>query len=146
MSVIKTIKRAGALALLWAVAPAGAATAATLNLTVPTHDVKHGQSFSISASGSFKRAELKGKAFLMLAFQYDSRTCQPTAQAEFGRHDTYFFFHKTIASSPFTRSSSWTAGSPGARRICAYLYPKSVTPADKLAPLVRTSGFFRVVK
>lgn len=145
MFTLKTIKRAAVVALVSASAPASAASAATLSLTVPAHNVARHQVFSISASGTFKRSELEGKAFLAVGFQYDTRTCLPTVQAEFNRKDIYFFFHKTIAASPFTRTWSWSAGSRGPRRICAYLYRKPVTPADRIAPLARASGFFRVL-
>jgi hypothetical protein len=126
-------------------ATAAGAAAATLAVAVPPHEVKSGTNFSVRLSGSYRKSELTGKAFLVAAFQYDRRPCRATAQAEHKLSDTSFFFYRTLASSPFEKTASFTAGASGARRICAYLYGKRLRPEDRGTPLVAATGFFRVV-
>jgi hypothetical protein len=137
--------RTVAATLLATGATAVGAAAATLSVAVPSHAVKSRTDFSVRLSGSYTKSELTGKAFLVAAFQYDRLPCRATAQAEFKLSDTSFFFFRTLGSSPFAKTASFTAGAPGARRICAYLYGRRLLPQDKGTPLVAATGFFRVV-
>jgi hypothetical protein len=139
-------RRGTLLALLFAAVPASAATAATLHVSVPTHPVKKGHDFAIKLTGSYLPSELQGTAYMVAAFQYDRRPCASTGAQEFKRRDTSFFFFKTVPHSPFTRSFHYSAGAPGPRRICAYLYPKPVSPTDNVTPIARAGGLFRVIK
>jgi len=138
--------RGAGLALLCTGATATAASAASLSVGVPAHSVRQHHTFVIKLSGSYRASELQGKAFLVAAFQYDSKPCKATGAAEAGRSDASFFFSKKISPSPFVRRFGYTAGQPGPRRVCAYLYPKVVSPKDTTTPIATASGLFHVVK
>jgi len=138
--------RGACLALLCTGVSAGAASAASLSVGVPRHRVRQHHTFVIKLSGSYRASELQGKAFLVAAFQYDSRHCKATGAAEAGRGDASFFFSKQVGPSPFARRFAYTAGRPGPRRVCAYLYPKVVSQQDTATPIATASGLFRVVK
>jgi len=51
-----------------------------------------------------------------------------------------------LPHGPFVRRFGYTAGQPGPRRVCAYLYPKVVSPNDTTTPIATASGLFHVVK
>ncbi|MEA2161190.1 MAG: hypothetical protein QOD66_3570 [Solirubrobacteraceae bacterium] len=138
--------RGAGLALLCTAATATAASGASLSVSVPAHSVRQHHTFLIKLSGSYRAAELKGKAYLVAAFQYDTKPCKATGAAEAGRSDASFFFSKVVSPSPFVRRFGFTAGQPGPRRVCAYLYPKVVSPMDTTVPIARATGLFRVVK
>ncbi|MGI8863435.1 MAG: hypothetical protein ACR2JH_03390 [Solirubrobacteraceae bacterium] len=137
---------AAGLALLCSGATATAASAASLSVRVPSHSVRQHHAFQIKLSGSYRAAELQGKAYLVAAFQYDTTPCKATGAAEAGRTDASFFFSKVVSPSPFVRRFAFTAGRPGPRRVCAYLYPRVVSPMDTTGPIARASGLFRVIR
>jgi hypothetical protein len=140
------LARGAGLALLCSGATATAASAASLTVRVPSHSVRRHHTFEIKVSGSYRAAELTGRAYLVAAFQYDTKPCKATGAAEAGLSDASFFFSKTVSPSPFVRRFGFSAGKPGPRRICAYLYPKVVAPKDTAVPIATASGLFRVVK
>jgi hypothetical protein len=146
MSVLTSIKRGTALALLCMGGTAAAASAASLTVSVPSQPVKNKHHYVVTLSGHYKASELKGQAYLVAAFQYDHKPCKSTAAAEFKLKNTYFFFHKAVSPSPFVRNEGFKALATGPRRVCAYLYPQSVGPNDTVTPIARASGFLRVVK
>jgi hypothetical protein len=110
------------------------------------HSVRRHHTFEIKVSGAYQAAELTGKAYLVAAFQYDTKPCKATGAEEDALSDASFFFSKTVSPSPFVRHFGFTAGKPGPRRICAYLYPKVVTPKDTAVPIATASGLFHVVR
>lgn len=131
-----------ALVAVAAIAPS--VSAATLRVRVPTRTVAPADTFTITLSGRYQQSELQGDAYLVSAFQYDSRACQPTGATENALSDSGFFFSGNVPTSPFVRAVTFTAGIPAPRRVCAYLYPTTVTPSDHVDPIATANGFFRV--
>jgi hypothetical protein len=126
---------------------AGASTAAAASLHVSeTPKTAHsGGTYRVTVSGRYRARELTGSAFLLGVIQYDGRPCLKTGKAEAKRTGFTFFLHETLASSPFKVKASFTTGSQkGQRRVCAYLYPRSVSPSDNVKPLAHAGAAFKV--
>ena len=126
-------------------AGASAATAASLYVTETPKTTHSGGTYHVTVSGSYRGRELTGSAFLLGVIQYDGRPCLKTGKAEAKRTGFTFFLHETLASSPFMVRASFTAGTrSGQRKVCAYLYPRSVSPTDNVQPLAHAGAGFTV--
>jgi hypothetical protein len=131
------------------------ASAATLKVSVPAR-VKQNKSYTIRINGSYKASDLTGKAYLIALIQYSSADCKATAQLENSRVKAqllqfYFAPAKSPSSvgifenrSPFRRADKFTARALGARRICAYLYPKLISATAKVQPIATANKKFTV--
>jgi hypothetical protein len=137
-----------ALAIALCAATATGALAAKVTVGVPgtvhTHKV-----FSVTLKGSFHKSELHGKAYLVAFFQYSSSACQATAKAErvLPGVGTTLDFAGSESHSPFSRTDRWKAGLyTGSERVCAYLYPKTVSPLSNVNPIATASKLFHASK
>jgi hypothetical protein len=131
-------------------ATAAGAPAATLKISVPAR-VHHGQSYSIKITGSFKKSEVKGKAYLISVIQFSGKPCRATAQLENQLVAQFYLLSGSQAGifesrSPFTRIDRFTANTVGSRRVCAYLYAKLVHATDKTAPIATADAPYKVIK
>jgi hypothetical protein len=134
--------------MLCAAVAATAASAATLHIKTPGHVLK-GKSYEIELTGTFKKSEVKRRAYLVSAIQYSSKPCAATAQAEANRSVQFYFLPSPSSQkvgifeskSPFTRIDGFTARVLGKRRVCAYLYPKILSsPMDPTLPIARAQS------
>jgi hypothetical protein len=140
-------RRAGAvgLAVICSAATAAAASAATMSASVSPLTIHKGTSFTIKIKGTYKQSELKGTAFLIAFIQYSTAPCKSTATKELAV-TSGAYAHSTVPHSPFTRKDSFTAGVAGKRRVCAYLFPKEVSPGDNTAPIAKATVTYAVTK
>jgi hypothetical protein len=141
---------AGAL-LIGVVAPVGIASAASpaasLKITVPAK-VRPGQHYEIKIAGLYAKSATQGTAYLVAFLQYTATACKPTAGAEndLPSKDWSLDFAGKEPQSPFTRIDRWTTGTlTGTRKVCAYLYPKAVSPSTKLHPIAIAAATYRNV-
>jgi len=137
------------IALMCPAAAAAAASAATLHVSVTPTTLPKKRTYEVKLTGSFAKGETAaGRAFLISAIQFSPKPCLATAQAEYKIRPTQFYFGEAggifESHSPFTQVNDFTAKIVGRRRICAYLYPKSVVPSDTTRPIVRGQASFRV--
>jgi hypothetical protein len=133
------------LAILCCGVLAASASAASLKVSVPS-TVHPKQKYEIKITGAYKRSELSGTAYLVAYLQYSGHACKPTAKAERALPTSVWSldFKGKEPRSPFTRIDNWQAGSiKGRRHVCAYMYPKVVSLASSVAPLVTASASFR---
>jgi len=140
---------AGALliVLLLSVAIAAAATPTSLKITVPAK-VHPGQHYQIKIAGLYAKSSTPGTAYLVAFLQYTASACKPTAGAEnaLPSKDWSLDFAGAEPHSPFTRIDRWTVGTlTGTRKVCAYLYPKVVSPSTKLHPTAIATATYRNV-
>jgi hypothetical protein len=150
--VVRRVRALG-LAVVCLAAIASSAQAATLSIRVP-HHVRKGQRYTITITGSFKRDEVKGRAFLMAAIQFSAQPCQKTAPLENNLPNQPQFLWRSTpqvglfeAQSPFTqRNGPWKPGLVGRRHICAWLYPQFVGPTDDIQPIARADAVYRVFR
>jgi hypothetical protein len=122
---------------------AAAASAATLQVHVSPATIHKQKSFHILITGTYSKPELTGKAYLVSFIQYNLKPCKASAAQEL-HADSQNFASQKAGNSPFGWDFSFTAGGPGARRVCAYLYPKQVVPASTIAPLKRATATYQV--
>ncbi len=116
-----------------------AAQAAVLNISVPAH-VRLGHGYTIAITGSFRRNEVRGRAFLIAAIQFGDQPCQLTAREENQlRNKPQFYLGRRAgvfeSRSPFTRRDGLVASAIGTRHVCAWLYPRSSGPNDRTLPI-----------
>jgi hypothetical protein len=145
-------------ALLCTAATVGAASAATLQINVPSQ-VKKGKGYAISVQGTFHKSETaKGRAFLISVIQFSSKPCKSSAQAEARTKGLsvqfYFAPHSDPAKgpvgvfekkSPFTTSRAFTAGTLGVRHVCSWLYPSFIAkPSVTTAPIAKADRRYKV--
>jgi hypothetical protein len=137
-----------ALAMVLCAATSAAALAAKVTIGVPGTIHTH-KLFSVTLKGSFHKSELHGTAYLVAFFQYSSKGCQPTARAEYSlpTSEITYEFSGGEAHSPFSRTDRWKAGLyTGSERVCAYLYPKTVSPSSNVNPIATASKLFHASK
>jgi hypothetical protein len=123
---------------------AAAASAATLHVRVTPASIHKTKSFQIVITGTYNKSELKGKAYLVSFIQYNLKACKTGAGQELHAFGQNPFTHQNAGSSPFGWDFTFTAGGAGARRVCAYLYPKQVGPTSTIAPLKRATATYQV--
>jgi hypothetical protein len=138
------------LAVLLLGAIASSAAAATLKISVPRH-VRDGRGYTITINGSFKRDEVKDRAYLIAAIQFGRLPCQATAQQENNLAPQFYFGLAPRVGvyerrSPFTRSDTLKAEAPGPRHVCAYLYSELVGPMDATTPIATADVWYRVFR
>ncbi len=138
-------------------AVASAAQAASLKITMPAQ-VKKGASYEIKISGSYKRSEITGRAYLIATIQFANQPCKATAQAENRTSDFLQWYlappkpnpPKRVGvfktSSPFTQLNGFIGGTLSTRHVCAWLYPKFINAGDTTKPIARADKKYRVVK
>src|SRR5581483_4217714 len=119
---------------------AAAAQAASLHVSVKPNPTHAGGHYTVTITGSFKRSQISGQPFVLAVVQYSSMPCAATAKGEFSRTGGTFFVHGSPPRSPFKVTQGFTVGSPGVRRICAYLYGRVISPSDNATPLARASA------
>lgn len=123
------------------------ATAASLRVSVSPGKIHPGQTYKITVSGRYHRGRRHTRPYLLVFIQYSRSACQRSGTAEYALPGAYWswdVFPKPERHSPFKHTRYWKAtGRLGVRRVCAYLYPKRISSASKLAPLVRASQGFR---
>jgi hypothetical protein len=142
--------RAVGLVLLCLGTIAASADAATLKISVPRR-LHKGRAYTISIDGTFKRDEVKGRAYLIAAIQFSSQPCQPTALLENNLpNQPQFYFGSRVGAyethTPFSRSDELIARAAGPRQICAYLYPQFVGPTDTTQPIATADAAYRVFR
>ncbi len=141
-------------ALTVPVASAAPAAAASLKVKVPAR-VHRGGVYTITLTGSYLRAELSGRAYLVSLIQFNPSPCKLTAQLENAQVRAIEFYLAPPGSpqrvgafepsSPFSRGDRLAASRTGRRRVCAYLYPRFVGANSTVAPIARATGVYRVV-
>jgi hypothetical protein len=119
---------------------AAGAQAATLSVSVKPNPSHAGGRYAVTIKGSYKASQVSGKAFLLGVIQYSAQPCAATAKGEYQRTGGTFFVHSSPPHSPFKFTEGFTVGSPGVRRVCAYLYGRVVTPSDNATPIARASA------
>jgi hypothetical protein len=135
-------------------AGAAAAEAASLRVTVAPATVRQNETYAIHIAGRFDRRRLLHGTPALLAFiQYTGRPCRATATAEYALPTSewswVFWPHP---QRPESRSSFNLAAYErartrfGGRRVCAYLYARSIAPTSTSQPLAIASAGFREVK
>jgi len=146
-----------AIPILGAGALAAGASAATLAINVPAH-VKQNRGYTVKIAGSYGRGELTGQAYLISLIQYSAAACKATAQlenSEVSAQRLQFYFAPARSPSkvgiiekhsPFTRADAFTARALGTRRVCVYLYPRSITATAKVLPIATADKKFTVSK
>jgi len=125
-------------------AVAAGASAATLQVSVTPASIHTTKKFRVKITGTYTKSELTGKAFLVSFIQYSLKPCKADAAHELSAYGEDPFTDQNTGRSPFGWKFTFTAGGPGVRRVCAYLYPKHVGPADKVRPLTRATATYRV--
>jgi hypothetical protein len=129
---------------------AAAAQAATLKVSVSPAAIHKGSNYRVTVSGKYSKREVTGKAYLIAVIQYSSAPCKATAQLENNRQPQFYLATSKQqvgvfeTKSPFSRTDTFGAVVLGTRRICAYLYPKVVGPADTTAPIATASAKYTV--
>jgi hypothetical protein len=144
-----------AAAICCSAAAASAASAATLSVTVTPAQIHTGKQFKIDISGSFSSTEVRGKGYLLAFDQFnDTSPCKSQASQEAKKQSVQApdprthklkpvpFAHLSV-TSPIGWRFSFTAGSAGPRRVCAYLFAKK-NPAGTGSALKRATATFRV--
>ena len=133
------------------------ASAATVTVNVRAH-VKQNKGYAVKISGSFKRSELTGQAYLISLIQYKPAACKATAQlenSEVATQSLQFYFAPAKSPSkvgiiekhsPFTRTDGFTAKALGSRRVCVYLYPRMITATSTVRPIATADKKFTVSK
>lgn len=132
------------LSVLFLAAPAAAA--ASLRVRVGPAKVHPGQTYKITVTGRFTKHR-RTRPYLLVFIQYGGAACKRSGTAEYAlpaRYWSWDVFPRSERRSPFKHISYWKAtGRLGARRVCAYLYPKRISSVSKLRPLARASARFR---
>ena len=128
------------LAISAAIAPVAAA--ASLSIKAPGR-VKHGHVFKVVVKGRYRRSQLTGTAFLVIAIQPSAGACQSTAQQENQVAFVNVYFHGSVPHSPFKASQKFKAVGKGSRRVCAYLYPRFITTTSGVGPIATASKRYR---
>jgi hypothetical protein len=128
-----------------AAATALAATATpSLKIKVPAR-VRPKETYKIVLSVTYAKSTLHTTPYLVSYLQFNGAPCKPTAGAEhaLGGGVAADFIGK-VPNSPFVRTDRWRAGTlTGARRVCAYLYPRRVSQRTKAKPLLSAGRLFR---
>jgi hypothetical protein len=123
---------------------AAAVQAATLHVSVTPKFTHSGGNYAIQISGTVSpsQAHAKNKPLLLAWIQYSSQSCASTAQTEFTRlHDAKPIVQARVSGTSFhTKPLGFTAGSPGTRRVCAYLYAHYIGPKSSATPIARASA------
>jgi hypothetical protein len=133
-----------ALAIGCSGALAAAASAATMAVNVTPGSIHRNQSFHIKIHGTYSKSEIKARQAYLVAFiQYKTAPCKSNATKEKAVYGTPFT-HMNAGPTSFGWDFRFKAGSPGSRRVCAYLYPKKVNPGDKVAVLTRATTTYHV--
>jgi|SRR5581483_7876118 len=119
---------------------ASAADAASLSVSVKPKNSHPGGHYSITVKGKVRHGQLKNHPFLIAWIQYSSQSCGSTAQKEFNRLKSAPYIQDTITATTFKVVRGFVVGSPGTRRICAYLYSHYIQPTSSASPIARASA------
>jgi hypothetical protein len=130
------------------------ARAATLSIAVPA-SVAPGSNYRVTITGGFAPTDVSASgAYLVSLIQYSGERCASTAtiEAQEGLPISFYLAPPgtrlagiTETLSPFSRSDTLTATTPGARRVCAYLYPQQIGSGDTFAPTATADAAFTVL-
>lgn len=138
-----------AVVVIASAAGAGAAEAASLRVTVAPATVRQNETYAIKIAGRYDKRGLHTTPTLLAFIQYTDRACRTTATAEYAlpasEWSWVFWPHPQRAESRSTFSlSSYERAQTrfGNRRVCAYLYPRTIAPNSTGKPLaVASAGF-----
>ncbi|HUO73579.1 MAG TPA: hypothetical protein VMU39_22610 [Solirubrobacteraceae bacterium] len=131
---------------------AAAAQGAKLKVSVSPAAIPKGTNYRVKVSGTYAKSELTGRAYLIAVIQYSAAPCKATAQLENNLQPQFYLAKNQQqvgvfeTKSPFSRTDTFGAVVLGTRRVCAYLYPKVVGPADTTAPIATASAKYTVLK
>lgn len=151
------LRRAAAIASMVVALSATTASAAVLKVTVTPRTVHRNQTYTITISGRYSErlahasSNLHTTPYLLAFIQYTGAACQRTATAEYALPiaDWSWLFYPQRAQPrlQFKRVFYEQAQTRfGARRVCAYLYPTSISPQTKARPIARAGVPFREAK
>jgi hypothetical protein len=146
---------------LCTVAPAAAASAATLTISVPAK-VKSAEGYQISVQGTFRKSETaSGRAYLISVIQFSPAPCKASAQAEAQTKNLQVQYYLAPHSnprkgpvgvfekkSPFVTKRVFTfAPTVGVRHVCSWLYPSFIhDPSVTTSPIAKADKRYRVTK
>jgi hypothetical protein len=125
--------------------------AATMKVTVEPTTVHRNETYTITITGRV-RVRRDGETPHLLAFiQYTGAHCRRTATAEYGLPSSewsWLFYPQRAEQGPRFKLVFYKRARTrfGERRVCAYLYRGTVTPATTGKPLVRAGAPFREVR
>ena len=127
-------------------AASGAATAATLSVTVKPTIVHRNQTYAVTITGRYGRQAARQSPHLLAFIQYMGTPCRSTATAEYGlpasewnwlfwppqRAETHSPFEHVFYEQARTRY--------GNRRVCTYLYATRITTQTTAKPIARAGA------
>ncbi|HEY2653106.1 MAG TPA: hypothetical protein VGI50_14360 [Solirubrobacteraceae bacterium] len=140
-----------AAALIMAAASAATAEAATLSVAVSPATVHQNETYAITIAGRYNKRSLHTTPRLLAFIEYTGNACRSSAMAEYAlptsKWSWVFYPQRAERSSPFSVVIYERARTRfGARRVCAYLYARKVTPTSTDKPLAVASAGYRDVK
>jgi hypothetical protein len=140
-----------AAAALVAAAPSAAtAEAAKLSVAVAPATVHQNETYTIKITGRYNKRSLHTTPRLLAFIQYSGSACKSSAMAEYAlptsKWSWVFYPQRAERSSPFSVVVYERARTRfGARRVCAYLYAREITPSSTDKPLAIASAGYRNV-
>ena len=140
-----------AVALVVAVPSAATAEAALLTVTVAPTTVHQNETYAITIAGRYSKRSLRTTPSLLAFIQYTGSACRSSATSEYAlptnEWSWVFYPQRSEPRSPFSAVFDKLARTRfGERRVCAYLYPRKVTPSSTDKPLAVASAGFRDVR
>lgn len=134
-----------------AAASAATAEAATLSVAVSPATVHQNETYAITIAGRYNKRSLHTTPRLLAFIEYTGNACRSSAMAEYAlptsKWSWVFYPQRAERSSPFSVVIYERARARfGARRVCAYLYARKVTPTSTDKPLAVASAGYRDVK
>jgi hypothetical protein len=133
-------------------ASAAAAQAASLTVTVAPAVIHQNATYTIAIAGRYDKRQLHTTPSLLAFIQYTGSSCRATATAEYALPASewswvYWPNPQRAQSRPTFRLVSYERARTrfGQRRVCAYLYPRSIAPDSTTKPLAIASAGFRNV-
>ena len=138
-------------ALIAAAASAATAEAATLSVAVSPATVHQNETYAITIAGRYNKRSLHTTPRLLAFIQYTGSACRSSATSEYAlptnEWSWVFYPQRSELRSPFSAVFDKLARTRfGERRVCAYLYPRKVTPSSSDKPLAVASAGFRNVR
>jgi hypothetical protein len=133
-------------------ASAAAAQAANLRVTVAPFVVHQNATYTIAIAGRYDKRRVQSTPTLLAFIQYRGSSCRATATAEYALPASewswvYWPHPQRSQSRPTFKLVSYERARTrfGERRVCAYLYPRSIAPDSTSRPLAIASAGFRNV-